>query len=138
MNLSRPRHLTKKRSAILSLAASVGSQFNKDRDACRLSLVTKLSDNIEFLKIDNYSQIIWMIMKMANVDKLLEKKLNKMPNRNRNDLDKILIMISENMNKDESTILKRLIGKQIGNRNNLKTNIIKINDSITNLLDNLI
>lgn len=119
-------------------AWSVGSQFNKDRDACRLSLVLKLSDNVDKLELGNYAQIIWAIMKMANIDNLLQNKIKKMPNRNDEDLEKILLMISDNMDSDKSIVIKRLAKKQIGSHNNLKTDILKINDSITNLLDNLV
>jgi len=126
---SNKAHLMKK-------ATFVGTPETYDKDACRVCLTNGLAKNVHLLGFKTYSQLIWTIMKMANVDLLQKSSVKKMPNRNAADLDKLLMLIIKDMDYDNQLEMKGLVGARIINNDTIKSNIKKINAAVTSLINN--
>ena len=117
-------------------AGSVGSAHDRTRDACRLSCVDKLVHNMFKLNIDSYVKLIWFIFKSAYIDQLYKQKITNLPNRNDDDLVKIVLHISTYMDDEYKTTIERVIREPISRKSKITANVKLINDSTTNLIDN--
>jgi hypothetical protein len=121
---------------LIKKAAFVGTPETYEKDACRVCLTNGLAKNVHFLGFKTYSQLIWAIMKMANVDLLQKSNVKKMPNRNAADLDKLLMLIIKDMDHDNQLEMKGLVGTRIINNDAIKSNIKKINTAVASLISN--